>query len=148
MTRESAPGTLRGDQGSLGRPFFFDYTASVRTRFHRFLLMLLTLALPLQAFASASMLDCTFSHQSAMQAVALADGMTAGCHEPEQPDTSPAGHDCKHCAACALASALPIPNAGVPAAVQIVTRFISAPAVWFSGFIPDGPERPPRPSLA
>lgn len=110
--------------------------------------MLLTLALPLQAFASASMLGCTFSHQAAMEAVALADGMMTGCHEPEQPDTPPARHDCKHCAACALASALPIPNAGTPAAVQAAARFISAPAVSFSGFIPDGPERPPRPSLA
>ena len=135
--------------GSLGLSAFFDYTACVRARFHRFLLMLLILALPLQAFASAAMLGCgSFSHQAMMEQMAMADEAMAGCHEPEQPDAPSTQHDCKHCAACALGAALPIPVADIPAIMPAPIHFISHPAASFSGFIPDGPERPPRISLA
>jgi len=99
------------------------------------------LALPLQALASASMLGCTFSHPAA-------DVMMADCHEPEQPDSPPAQHDCKHCAACALASALPVPVTDSVVIMPLRHRFTPTPATAFSGFIPDGPERPPRPFLA
>jgi len=133
---------------SLGRSSFFDYTVRVRAHFHRFLLMLLMLALPLQTFASAAMLGCTFSNQAMEEPMAMAGEMMAGCHEPQQTDTPPARHDCKHCAACALASALPIPSADSPAIVPVLTRFTPQPAASFSGFIPHGPERPPRPFLA
>jgi hypothetical protein len=108
--------------------------------------MLLMLALPLQTFASATMLGCTFSHQTMMEQVA--DEAMAGCHEPEQPDVPSTQHNCKHCAACALGAALPIPVADIPAIMPTPIRFISHPAASFSGFIPDGPERPPRISLA
>jgi hypothetical protein len=133
---------------SLGQPAFFDYTASVRAHLHRFLLMLLMLALPLQTFASAAMLGCMLSHPAIAEPMAMADGMMAGCHEPEQPESSPFQHDCKHCAACALAAALPIPVTDSPAIMPLRHRFIPSPASAFGGFIPDGPERPPRPSLA
>jgi hypothetical protein len=135
---------------------FSDYTASVRATLHRFLLMLLMLALPLQSFASVAVPGCmaTDAAQASLPAMApmAMDGeMMAGCHEHEQPDSSaPTHHDCKHCATCALASALPIPvtDTGTPAIVPVSTRFIAHPAASFSGFIPDGPERPPRLSLA
>jgi hypothetical protein len=111
--------------------------------------MLLMLALPMQTFASAAMLGCTFSHQAVAEPMAMADGMMGGCHEAEQqPDTPPAQHDCKHCAACALAAALPIPVTDSPAIMPLRHRFTSSPAAAFSGFIPDGPERPPRLSPA
>lgn len=110
--------------------------------------MLLMLALPLQTFASASMLGCAFSQPAAVDPMTMADAMMAGCHEPEQPDSPPAQHDCKHCAACALASVLPVPVADSVAIMPVVHRFASQPAALFSGFIPDGPERPPRPALA
>lgn len=106
------------------------------------------LALPLQAFASASMLGCAFSHQAAAEPMAMADEMLAGCHEPEQPDAPPLQHDCKHCAVCALASALPIPASDMPVILPAVHPYPSHPAAAFSGFVPEGPERPPRPSLA
>jgi len=109
--------------------------------------MLLMLALPLQAFAAASMLGCAFSHQDVVEPMAMADEM-AGCHESEQPDAPPAQHDCKHCAVCALASALPIPASDSPAIMPVTHHFTSHPATPFSGFVPDGPERPPRPHLA
>ena len=105
------------------------------------------LALPLQAFASASMLGCAFSHQSAAEPMAKAGGMMAGCHESEQPDAPPTQHDCKHCAVCTLASVLPIPVADGAAIVPVPHSFASQPTASFSGFVPDGPERPPRPQL-
>jgi hypothetical protein len=127
---------------------FIDYTAHVRARLHRFLLILLMLALPLQAFAAASMLGCAFSHQAAAEQMAMTDGMMAGCHEPEQPEAPPAQHECKHCAVCALASTLPIPVSDTPAIMPASRHFTSHPAVSFSGVVPEGPERPPRPTLA
>lgn len=74
--------------------------------------------------------------------------MKADCHETGQPDTPPAQRDCKHCAACALASTLPIPVSGTPAIMTVEQRYASDPVARFSGFVPEGPERPPRPPLA
>ena len=111
------------------------------------------LALPLQAFASATLLGCMVSLQPAEERMAMADGdmadaTMAGCHEHGQPDAPPTQHNCKHCAACALASALPVPIIESPAIVPITKSFVAQPAESFSGFIPDGPERPPQASLA
>lgn len=133
---------------SLGQPSFFGYTAIVRFRSQRFLLILLMLALPLQTFASAAMLSCTFSHRTAQESMMPADETMAGCHETQQTDASAAQHDCKHCATCALASALPIPAADVQAIVSASHRFDPQSIAAFGGFVPEGPERPPRPSLA
>lgn len=133
---------------SLGQALFSDYTASVRATLHRFLLIVLMLALPLQAFASAAMLGCVFSHQAAAEQMAMADGMMAGCHEPAQSEAPPAQHDCTHCAVCALASALPIPTATAPAVMSVRQSYALLPAATFSGHVPEGPERPPRPHLA
>lgn len=111
--------------------------------------MLLILALPVQSFAAAAMLGCMMPPPDAMRPVAMADDMMAGCHASSaQPDTPSPSHNCNHCAACALASALPIPAAGSPPVVPVAVRFVSQPVAAFSGFIPDGPERPPRPVLA
>jgi putative hemolysin len=136
--------------GSFWQLAFFDYTAHVRAQLHRFLLLLLMLALPLQTFASAAMQSCMAPHPVLPEQVAMADAMMADCHEHKQSDSAPAQqHNCKHCAVCALASALPVPAAAdTLAIVPATTRFISHPAASFSGFIPDGPERPPRTSLA
>lgn len=106
------------------------------------------LTLPLQALAATSMLDCAFSHQAAAEPMAMADAMMAGCHEPEQPDAPPLQHNCKHCAACALASVLPMPITDRLAIAPVQQSFASHPAVAFDGFVPDGPERPPRADLA
>jgi len=79
-----------------------------------------------------------------MAQMAMADEAMAGCHESEPSPSS--SHDCKHCTACALASVLPIPAAHVPSVIPISERFASCPAARFSGFVPEGPERPPDPS--
>ncbi|MGE5318728.1 MAG: hypothetical protein ACM3KD_00975 [Hyphomicrobiaceae bacterium] len=122
----------------------------MHARLHRFLLLLLMLTLPLQAFAYSAMQVCTIVDQGAAEQVAMpGEGMAmAGCHTPDHPHSSPAQHECKYCAACALASALPIELAGSTPVVPLAHSFASQPAASFSGFIPDGPERPPRPSLA
>jgi len=133
---------------SLGLPSLFGYTASVRATLHRFLLMLLMLALPLQGLASASMSGC-ISSDPAEESQAVAEPMVmAGCHEHKQPHSSPVPHDCKHCAACMPAAALPVPANILPALALASNRFIAHPTASFSGFIPDSPERPPRLSLA
>lgn len=133
---------------SLGLLTFSDYTGCVRAHLHRFLLMLLMLVLPLQALAAASMLDCALSHQAAGEPLAMADDMMAGCHETEPSDAPPAQHDCTHCAACALASAMPMPSTDRLAIAPVPHGFTSQPAASFAGFIPEGPERPPRATLA
>ena len=139
-----------GVQRSLGLLSLFDYTFRVRARLHRFLLMVLMLTLPVQAFAYSGMQACLFSDQGAAEPRAMSDEdmSMAGCHTPDHPHGSPAQHECKFCAACALASALPIEFAGTPPVVPIAHSFAPQPAASFSGFIPDGPERPPRTPLA
>jgi hypothetical protein len=141
---------------SLGQLALFDYTFRVRARFHRFLLMVLMLTLPVQAFAYAAMQGCVLPYQRAAEStepMAMPAEAMAGCHEAEAmhpagaPSHSlPAQHECKFCAACGLASAMPIDFAGSTPVVPIAHSFVSQPAASFSGFIPDGPERPPRPS--
>lgn len=120
----------------------------MRAYFHRFLLMLLMLVLPLQAWAAASMLDCAFSHQAELAPMAMADEPMAGCHEPEPSGAPSAEHNCKHCPVCALASALPITASDRVTILPVPSRFASQPAATMSVYIPDGPERPPRLSLA
>ena len=129
---------------------FFGYTACMRFPFKRFLILLMMLVLPVQTFASAAMLGCAFSHQGPSSApqmaqMAMADEATPPCHAPEQPDAKPAKHDCKHCAACYMASALPIPSVFVPPIVPLShSAFVPLAPASFVGFIPDSPERPPR----
>ncbi len=105
------------------------------------------LAVPLQTFASVAMLDCLVAPSPAAAAQPV-DAAMADCHEQEQQPGSPsASSDCAHCAACALASALPIPAAGVASPAPAAHRYTPHPAVAFGVFVPDGPERPPRPDL-
>jgi hypothetical protein len=104
--------------------------------------MLLMLSLPLQALAAASMPDCALDAVPAHQtAEAL---QIAACHESDHPDNTATPHSCKHCAACALAAALPAPLDTSLALAPAAKRFMMQPAASFSGFIPGSPERPPR----
>ena len=119
----------------------------MRFPFKRFLILLMMLVLPVQTFASAAMLGCAFSHQGPSYAhqMAMADEATPPCHAPEAPSATPDPHNCKHCAACYMASALPIPSA-VVAPFAPLTHSVIVPLAppSFIGFIPDSPERPPR----
>lgn len=118
----------------------------MRIRFHRFLLILLMLGLPVQTFAATSMLVCASAHQAMPAQMASADEAMAGCHEPEP--SPPQSHECKHCTVCALASALPIPATDSVRWTAAAPQYQPPSAVTFNGFIPDGPERPPRTFLA
>lgn len=104
------------------------------------------LVLPVQTFAAAAMLVCASAHQTPPGQMTAAGEAMAGCHEPEPAPLQ--SHDCKHCTLCALASALPIPAADPAHGIALAPRFLPSPAVQFGGFIPDGPERPPRLSFA
>lgn len=133
---------------------FFDYTDPVRSQLNRFLLILMMLVLPVQAFASAAMLDCAFSHQGqtthqALGKQALTDEAMATCHESEQADETPTPRNCRHCTACYLSSALLVPTIDATPPVLPATHSVIPHADdTFIGFIPDSPERPPRVSFA
>lgn len=124
----------------------------MRFPFKRFLIVLMMLVLPVQTFASAAMLGCAFSHQGPSTAPQLAQMAETealpACHTPDQPEAKPVQHDCKHCAACYMASALSplvsIPSIFQPSLGVIIPFSTSA----FIGFIPDNPERPPRTHFA
>ncbi|MEW6133505.1 MAG: hypothetical protein AB1591_10150 [Pseudomonadota bacterium] len=131
----------------------FGYTARVHHRFKRHLLFFMMLILPLQAFASVTLLGCEFARLGG-EAAPVMDmaGMPhaiGDCHEsaPEQSGAPADEHQCSHCAACYLAGAFPLPAAVTTAVAPIPHTPHLRTAEPFSGFIPEGPERPPRTSL-
>lgn len=111
------------------------------------------LVLPVQTFASAAMLGCALSHPAQtthqkLEQQAMSGEAMATCHEPEQVDKSPTSHNCKHCTACHLASALMVPAVDAPPILPVTQRVASHVVDTFIGFIPDSPERPPRLAFA
>ncbi len=134
----------------------------MHSRFKRFLLIFMMLALPVQAFASVAVLGCEYSRtrshaQAPADMVAMhhatehhADHAISGCHEsPAEQPNAPAGvHKCSHCAACYLAAACPIPSVPTSPVITIPYTAPSQQAETFNGFIPEGPERPPRNAFA
>lgn len=132
---------------------FFDYTDCVRLQINRFLLILMMLVLPVQTFASAATLGCAFSHQGQnthqkLEKQAMSGEPMAMCHEPNQTDKSPTSHNCKHCTACHLASALMVPAVDAALVMPFAHSVTLHVDDTFIGFIPDSPERPPRASFA
>lgn len=123
---------------------------------------LLALALPAQGMANAVMLHCGSSHermhsaQSAAQAVdhhahhgASADHADHASHEPVSPDklTDLGQYKCSSCASCcagiALLSAMP-----QLVAPELGATVFAVVAPGVAAFATDGPDRPPRRSLA
>jgi len=136
---------------SLGQLALFDYTFRVRARLHRFLLIVLMLTLPVQAFAYATMQGCVQPNQATAEPteqMAMADCHMSGHSSDPSGQHAPVQHECKFCAACGLASAMPIDFVASMPAMPVPHSFALPPAISFSGFIPDGPERPPRATLA
>lgn len=102
------------------------------------------LALPLQAFASAAMIGCSMMQHAAMASQA-SDSEMSGCHETApQPDSPTSQHSCAHCAVCYLSSIPLLPAAATLSALLAASTMIPHAAISFSGFIPEGPKRPPR----
>lgn len=124
----------------------------MRTRLKRYLLILMMLALPVQAFASVALLACDMSIPASIAKVSATpmNHAMSGCHEDAAEKTSlPAGeHQCSHCAICCLAGAFPIPVAHTVLVTPIPYTPHLQRAEPFSGFIPEGPERPPRTTVA
>ncbi|MEQ1661809.1 MAG: hypothetical protein ABL877_03855 [Thiobacillus sp.] len=114
----------------------------MRAAFRRFLLLLLMLTLPVQAFAAASMLGCALS--SPAQPV---ESASPSCHDADPADL-PAQHECKHCALCFLAGAQLIPSPILAPFSALAPVDLPSLTVVIGCFIPDGPERPPRLTLA
>jgi hypothetical protein len=137
------------------------------------LIWLLTLALPVQAVTAATMALCGPDHHGGAGS-SLAQAATAGGHAhhvdaahhahdaaqhggghsahatPEAPPSKAAPGDsskCSACASCCSLAALPCMALAVPEPVFMTTVFsVVVPGV--GAFAADGPERPPRTSLA
>lgn len=147
------------------------YTWNMRLRFRIVLTWLLLLALPLQGFAAATMINCGPNHHR-MMAVAMAEvteahehatgeqhhhgmGVAADHHEVASNDgDAPSVHHldklmkfkCSACAACCMGAAMPtaaVTFEPLPPAVAPAT-YVPTSHV---GFVADGPDKPPRLSL-
>lgn len=139
------------------------YTSAMVSRFRTALMWLLLLALPLQGFAAATMLNCGPNHHR-MLAAATAGSTRVHAHAAVDhhemakvgggSDLSSVHHldkvtkfKCSACAACCLGAALPTAAIAIvfipPAATLAV--FVSASHV---DFLSGGLDRPPRLLLA
>jgi hypothetical protein len=122
--------------------------------FKTWLILLLIAAVPLQAAAAGAMRLCAppgATHAS------FAAAMTAACQHhdaqssagtPEENKT-PAKHPaCGACSSFCLGALMP-PGLALPAApVNGAEHAALSTATLLTGFIPDGPRRPPRPLSA
>lgn len=153
------------DSAATRTRYIFDMSIRIRT----VLMWLLLLALPMQGYATATMVSCGPNHHRMAAAAQLVDAVSASAtahhshhgmqgphaHEAsavaDEQDTrhlSPASKfKCSACATCCVGAALPITPLVFAAAAPS-----GAPSSVFSigpiGFQTDGPDRPPRTLLA
>lgn len=66
------------------------------------------------------------------------------CHSDQQAGKS--SHDCAKC--CLIGAAAPPPSSVSSQSLAMTRSVFMTPSCFLSGFIPDGPERPPRSDLA
>lgn len=143
----------------------------MRSLWRLLLLVLLAVALPVQAFAAAGAVHCARMHER-MHAAAVrasqdqhAHHGTAGAHHDMSADglstghasASPAGEPeegsplhafkCSACAACCVAMGLPAATLRLPSAPVAAER-PSLPAIAIAAFVTGGLDRPPRTDLA
>ena len=140
----------------------------MRLWFRFVMAFLVALALPAQGLANAAMLHCGTSHQRMHTAQAAAhpaadhhqhhaaaghphsaDHADHTGHEPVSPDklTDLGQYKCSSCASCCAGMALPSTMPQLVAPELGATVFASV-APGIAAFATDGPDRPPRPSLA
>ena len=140
-------------------------------RFRIVLTWLLLLALPLQGFAAATMVNCGPNHHRMMSApmagTTEADEHAAGeqhhhemgvmtdHHDAVSSDgDSPSVHHldklmkfkCSACAACCMGAAMPTAAVGFEPLPPAIAPAIYVPTSHV-GFVSDGPDKPPRLSL-
>ena len=66
------------------------------------------------------------------------------CHSDQQ--TGKISHDCAKC--CLIGAAAPPPSSFSSQSLTMTRSIFITPSYFLSGFIPDGPERPPRSDLS
>lgn len=123
----------------------------------------LSLSLPLQGWASASMALCAALHERATVAAAgtaapaahaQGDAASMPCHpadaHPADSRTADGDsvadlgqHHCSTCAACCAGAALPMAMPVIAAPAEPATVFVARTAA-VAFFATDGPDRPPR----
>jgi len=110
---------------------------------------LLTLAIPVQGFAAASMLGCGTGHQRA--AGGHSHALVTHRHAVDVPQHSHDGESskasCSACASCCMSAALPATPV-VFEATHMPDSFVLLAPHRVASFIGGGPERPPRSILA
>ncbi|WP_215404426.1 hypothetical protein [Janthinobacterium sp. JC611] len=112
--------------------------------FKTWLILLLIAAVPLQAATAGAMRRCAGSPAVAVAAACQHHAAPSAAEE----NTPPAKHACGACASCCL-GALMAPGPALPAAACIgAQRVTITTPTLLTGFIPDGPRRPPRPLSA
>lgn len=133
----------------------------MRSVWRHLLLVLLAVALPVQAFAAAGAVHCARMHER-MHAAAAASAhdhhaMAHSHHEMSADDASTTGEPdeasplhafkCSACAACCVAVGLPAATPTLPAAPAAAHPPV-LPAIAIAAFVTGGLERPPRTDLA
>ncbi len=145
------------------------YTFEMRLRFRFVLAWLVLLALPMQGFAAATMLNCGPNHHrmmaAAMAGATEADEHVAGeqhhhemgvmadhLHEAaaDDGDTALVHHldklmkfKCSACAACCMGAAMPTAAVCFDPLPLAVSPAAYVPTLHL-GFVADGPDKPPR----
>jgi uncharacterized protein involved in copper resistance len=141
------------------------------TRVMRLLvILLLTLAVPLQGLAGVTMAACGMAHgiqggaamshgpgpaamdHSAMDHAAMDHAAMGHGHSDAAPHASDQGpmheaHDCAACAACCSLSAAPVPALLVQGASPAPSVAIPFLEVARASFAPEGLDRPPSPAV-
>lgn len=137
--------------------------------FKTFLLWLLIAALPIQGAAAVIKASCGPRHHGVSIEASVSDHhhsvgtlahgdvsaeMVAVDNEAvvafaltEQADSSPklpVSSFCSACAACCAGAVAPPPSLSLTPTFLVVEAAVLPPVVSFTGFIPAGPERPPR----
>ncbi|KAB8047885.1 hypothetical protein GCN78_21050 [Janthinobacterium rivuli] len=122
--------------------------------FKTWLILLLIVAVPLQAAAAGAMRTCAASPAVAVAAAcqhqaAQSAAVPHNADTPEENTKPPAKHAaCGACSSCCLGT-LMAPCPALPAAACTGAQQVAiATATMLTGFIPDGPRRPPRPLSA
>ena len=149
------------------------YTFAMSFRFRSVLMWLLLIALPVQGFAAATMLNCGPNHQQMWQAsaAAKADPSVHAAHDHhhkavdadagEAPTAGQPSDDgnsltqlnkaakfkCSACAACCMGIALPASPLAITALLVDSAPQLEGSAVHVD-FVSTGPDRPPRTARA
>lgn len=141
----------------------------MRSLWRLLLLVIVAVALPVQAFAAAGAVHCARMHERMHAAAAQAShdhhvhhGMAAAHHDmsadslsaapaspTDVPDEGTPLHafKCSACAACCVAMGLPAATPKLPSA-PAAAETPSLPAIAIAAFVTGGLERPPRTELA